>query len=341
MRRHLNVVIARATKRSAPRTAHRAPRMAHGCRVTPARSRSKDRRMRALAIWLVSICTIASAAQVPSPRDAAPVPSGTATITGRVVVAGGNDPVPVRRARVVAEINGGQLTTDTDINGAYRIANAPAGTYRIRVEKPGFVMLGGAMGEVIMGTPLVIDGRRVAEHHDSRRCVRRRDRQRSGRAGRQCRRLGGAIALRTIGRVPVAVKSTALTIAGIDHTPRPGLLHQAGRIRSTRVAPTALRGAVSRRRGLRSAEDDGHRRRRHHRSRFQADAGADSPRHRRSRLSGKPVTTMALRIQRVGGRAAGAPSTSASRTVFRPAPSRRVTAGLGRGNARDAGSFQP
>ena len=74
-------------------------------------------------------------------RDQAPaVPAGTASLTGRVVIVGGAQPAPLRRARVIVQADGIESrTTDTDVNGAFRIERLPPGTYRIVVDKPGFV----------------------------------------------------------------------------------------------------------------------------------------------------------------------------------------------------------
>lgn len=66
---------------------------------------------------------------------------GTAAISGQVtvVVSGANQ--PIRRARVTLESTALMRPqhTDTNTDGRYRFTALPAGTYRIRVEKAGFV----------------------------------------------------------------------------------------------------------------------------------------------------------------------------------------------------------
>jgi Carboxypeptidase regulatory-like domain len=77
-------------------------------------------------------------------RDRVPPPSaGTGSIQGRIVILGSMPVAPVRRARV--SLQGGRLTeaqfTDSDTDGRYRFDNLPAGAYRVKAEKPGFVSL--------------------------------------------------------------------------------------------------------------------------------------------------------------------------------------------------------
>src|SRR5687768_9721967 len=80
--------------------------------------------------------------QVQRDRAAPPEAAGTAVIAGRVTILDVNGvPQPVRRARVTLEADA--LTTpqrvDTDTQGRYRFEKLPAGTYRIRAEKAGYV----------------------------------------------------------------------------------------------------------------------------------------------------------------------------------------------------------
>ncbi len=78
---------------------------------------------------------------------AAPVtrqaPTGTATITGRVLITIDQQLGPVRRARVTLSADGGStgLTADTDTDGRYHFDHLAAGMYRIAVDKAGFVPL--------------------------------------------------------------------------------------------------------------------------------------------------------------------------------------------------------
>lgn len=85
------------------------------------------------------------AAQQP-PRDRAAAPPtahGDSAVTGRVTVRDVTPDVPVRRARVTLSsdrLPESQIT-DTDTDGRYRFDALPAGAYRIRAEKPGYVTL--------------------------------------------------------------------------------------------------------------------------------------------------------------------------------------------------------
>jgi len=76
-------------------------------------------------------------------RDRATVPetAGTAIVAGRVTVDVNGSPQPVRRARVTIEGGGlpASQKTDTDTQGLFRFEKLPAGNYRIRAEKAGFV----------------------------------------------------------------------------------------------------------------------------------------------------------------------------------------------------------
>ncbi len=85
-----------------------------------------------------------NAPQQPAPRERpSATTTGTASISGRVLVRGTLTPVPVRRARVTlsGEAVGEARTTDTDTDGRYRFDRLPAGAYRLKAEKPGFVGL--------------------------------------------------------------------------------------------------------------------------------------------------------------------------------------------------------
>ena len=90
--------------------------------------------------------------QVQRDRAAPAAEAGTAAIVGRVLIDVSGASHPVRRARVTLESEALQAprTTDSDTDGGYRFANLPAGSYRVRAEKAGFV-------------PLVRDPRRTFE----------------------------------------------------------------------------------------------------------------------------------------------------------------------------------
>jgi hypothetical protein len=99
----------------------------------------------ALASLLASVLIVIGqqpAAQVARDRPDTS-PAGTGVIAGRVVVLGTQPAVPVRRARVT--LLGDRLPeatlTDTDTDGRYRFEQLPAGSYRVKAEKPGYVTL--------------------------------------------------------------------------------------------------------------------------------------------------------------------------------------------------------
>jgi peptidoglycan hydrolase-like protein with peptidoglycan-binding domain len=65
------------------------------------------------------------------------------TFAGRVEIEVNREWLPVRRARVtVTDVSGGTpRATTTDADGRYRVERLAIGTYRVRAEKPGFVLL--------------------------------------------------------------------------------------------------------------------------------------------------------------------------------------------------------
>ena len=75
------------------------------------------------------------------PRDNAPPPSGTAKIAGRVVAA--ETGAPIRRAQINLNSQDSRVSRviATDSDGNFEIAGLPAGRYRLRVNKGGFVPL--------------------------------------------------------------------------------------------------------------------------------------------------------------------------------------------------------
>lgn len=94
-------------------------------------------------IALLVLATLSGGApQAQRDRVVVPDAVGTAVISGRVTILDVNGtPQPVRRARVTLEADA--LTTpqkaDTDTQGRYRFEKLPAGVYRIRAQKAGFV----------------------------------------------------------------------------------------------------------------------------------------------------------------------------------------------------------
>jgi hypothetical protein len=103
------------------------------------------RRRIALIRWLSVLalisffCLAPAAATQQQPGNRPPAPA-MATLTGRVIVAGERD-TPVRRARITLEsgaLSQAQLA-DSDANGRFRFDRLPAGTFRLRAAKPGFV----------------------------------------------------------------------------------------------------------------------------------------------------------------------------------------------------------
>jgi hypothetical protein len=94
----------------------------------------------------LAVLAPSSAAGAGSQRDrpaATPPPAtATASIEGRVVILVTGQPAPVRRARVTLDSSAlaAAEVTDADTEGRFRFDNLPGGTYRITVDKPGFVL---------------------------------------------------------------------------------------------------------------------------------------------------------------------------------------------------------
>lgn len=104
--------------------------------------------MRAIAS---AVLILAVALQVQRDRPL-PTPTGTASISGRVTIVQNGQPAPVRRARVTLESSllPRAVRVDADVEGRFQFRDLPAGSYRLVVEKAGFV-------------PLVKDPRRTFE----------------------------------------------------------------------------------------------------------------------------------------------------------------------------------
>src|SRR5262245_17757274 len=102
------------------------------------------RRLASFAFALI-LSQASSLAQQQPARDRADVvtpslPTGTASITGRVTIAVDGKLVPVRRARVtLTPEQGSPRVVNADTDGVYRYVDLPAGTYRVLAEKAGFV----------------------------------------------------------------------------------------------------------------------------------------------------------------------------------------------------------
>jgi hypothetical protein len=92
------------------------------------------------AIFLLA-ALLSWAPQLPRDRAAVPASVATAVIAGRVTSNVNGTPQPVRRARITldSEALPRPLRTDADTQGRYQFDKLPAGAYRIRAEKAGFV----------------------------------------------------------------------------------------------------------------------------------------------------------------------------------------------------------
>lgn len=106
-------------------------------------------------IWFSCLAPAVASQQQPGKRPPASA-AATATLTGRVTVAGERD-TPVRRARITLESDAlpqAQLA-DSDTDGRFRFDRLPAGAFRLRAEKPGFVTLAfGARHALDRGLPI-------------------------------------------------------------------------------------------------------------------------------------------------------------------------------------------
>jgi hypothetical protein len=110
----------------------------------------------ALALFGATAAAVAAAPQV---RENAPVPAGTASIAGTVLV-GGGPTSPARRVRVtLTDVTGtwpGRTTT-TDDRGAFAFHGLPAGRFELQAFKPAYLRASyGASRPERAGTPIVV-----------------------------------------------------------------------------------------------------------------------------------------------------------------------------------------
>lgn len=109
-----------------------------------------------LSFLIMALLLTAAAHTQVQPRPAA-VTSSTGSIGGTVTAEGTG--APLRRARVT--LRGGTLisprSVDTDLRGQYTFPSLAAGTYRIEVDKPGFVTLQyGVTSSSTQGAPIAL-----------------------------------------------------------------------------------------------------------------------------------------------------------------------------------------
>jgi uncharacterized protein (DUF2141 family) len=122
------------------------------------------RQLATIAAGLLIMWTLVGAQQ--QARDAAVVPAGTATVSGRVTIAGAAKQ-PARRTRVtltnLSRGTPGQTTT-TDDSGAFVFHGVPAGRFEVQAVKTGYLRASyGAARPERAGTPIVVrDGEAVA-----------------------------------------------------------------------------------------------------------------------------------------------------------------------------------
>lgn len=95
--------------------------------------------MRTLLFGVLSAAVTFSA----FPSSSRPAFQSSSSLSGKVTAGSGNDVRPVRRAKVT--LSGTGLTAprvaDTDATGMYRFDRVPAGSFKVRVQKAGFVTL--------------------------------------------------------------------------------------------------------------------------------------------------------------------------------------------------------
>src|SRR5687767_3015755 len=101
------------------------------------------------------------------PRDNVNTPTGTASISGRVIAA--DTGTPIRRAQININSRDAQFnrSVTTDGDGRYELATLPAGRYRLSVNKAGYVALEyGQARPFEAGKPLDITAGQVLDKID-------------------------------------------------------------------------------------------------------------------------------------------------------------------------------
>ena len=102
-----------------------------------------------LGVWLAAGLAAgpASAQQAPPSREIHQ-PVGHSAIDGVVNLSADGRLQPLRRARVIAASGTASFSTDTDTSGRFHVEQLPAGSYRITVNKFGFVPVNGIIPPV-------------------------------------------------------------------------------------------------------------------------------------------------------------------------------------------------
>ena len=97
-----------------------------------------------LALAVVALAVAPLFGQGTAARDGqTQAQAGTASLAGAAQITINGQRSPIRRARVIVREAGGAVhTTDTDTAGQFRLDQLVAGSYRVVVDKPGFVPIG-------------------------------------------------------------------------------------------------------------------------------------------------------------------------------------------------------
>ena len=119
-----------------------------------------------LALIVIAAIAAALASQQTPVRDAPARPTTGTAVIGGVVTAAGDNPSPIRRARVMLRSSDGSAepqTATTNDEGRFEFRGLPAGRFTINVQKPGYLSASyGAPRPLRAGSPVsVADGARV------------------------------------------------------------------------------------------------------------------------------------------------------------------------------------